>query len=170
MLAGERSSRYRLVLRRGMWRGCRPIPLAAIRRLIRVAVVPRLLRGLPCRGGAVASPADRAQRGWIRDLPLQAGQLQLVRGNRLLETILHVGGRRLVGLLRRPHQLRGVVELVVEPVECPGRQVEPVTGDHRLRLGEPRSGELEMEGQLVGWTEGERPADLLPGALQWVQG
>src|SRR5206468_9818174 len=42
-----------LVLRRGMGGGCRPIPLAAIRRLIRVAVVPRLLRRLPCRGGAV---------------------------------------------------------------------------------------------------------------------
>src|SRR5439155_1450392 len=91
---GRRSSE--LVLRRGMGGGCGTIPraAAAIRRLIRVAIVPRLLRGLPCRDGAVASPADRAQCGWIRDLPLQAGQLQIVCATRLLETILPVCGRR----------------------------------------------------------------------------
>src|SRR5947209_16389379 len=170
MLAGERSSRYRLVLRGDMLRSCRPIPLAAIRRLIRVAVVPGLLRRLPCRNGAVASSGDRAQRGWIRDLPLQAGQLQLVSGNRLLEAILHVGGRRLVGLLRRLYQLRGVVELVVERVERAAGQVEPVTGEHRLRLGEPLSRELEMKSQLVRGAEGKGSAGMLPGALQWVQG
>src|SRR2546429_6007935 len=146
---------------------------ATIRRRARIPVLivrTGLLRSLQGCDRAIACPADRGQRGWICDLTLQASELQLVSGNRLLETTLHFGGRRRVVLLGRLHQLRGIVELVVERVERAACQVNPVPGNHRLRLGEPRLGELEMEGQLVRRTEGECPAYLLPGALKWIQG
>src|SRR2546426_1183298 len=168
------AGRVRLVLGRGMRRGRGPalVP-ATIRRRAGVPVLPvrtGLLRDLQGRERAIECPADRGQRGWICNLTLEASELQLVSGNRLLETILHIGGRCQVVLLGRLHQLRGIVELVVKRVERAAGQVYPVTGKHRLRLGEPRLGELEMEGQLVRRTEGERPSDLLPGALQWIQG
>src|SRR5207237_3977949 len=131
MLAADRSSRAGLVLRRGMGGVGRSVSLAAARRLARVAVLSvraGLFRRLQGRSCAIARPADRTQRGWVRDLSLEAGQLQLVGSDRLLKPILHVGGRRRVILLRGLNQLRGVLELVVEPVQRPAGQVEPVTG------------------------------------------
>src|SRR2546425_857038 len=83
-----------LVLGRGMWgrRRLSPRAPAIVRRRTRVAVLPvrPFLRGLQGRDRAIARPADRVQRGWICDLTLQAGQLQLVGGNRLPETTLHI--------------------------------------------------------------------------------
>src|SRR5207237_3890418 len=116
MLAADRSSRAGLVLRRGMRGGRRSVSLAAGRRLARVAVLSvraGLFRGLQGRGCAIARPADRTQRGWVRDLSLEAGQLQLVGSDRLLKTILHVGGRRRVILLRGLTLLRGVLAIGV---------------------------------------------------------
>src|SRR5256886_16045948 len=112
-----------LVLRRGMWGARAP---ATVRRRTRVAVLPvrpGALRGLQGRERAIARPAARGQRGWICDLTLQAGQLQLVSGNRLLEATLHISGRRRIVLPCRLHQLRGVVELVVERLERAAGQV-----------------------------------------------
>src|SRR2546423_14570124 len=84
---------------------------ATIRRRARIPVLlvrTGLLRSLQGCDCAIACPADRGQRGLICDLTLQASELQLVSGNRLLETTLHIGGRPRVVPLCPLHHMRGI--------------------------------------------------------------
>ena len=93
-----------------------------------------------------------------------------MHGNRLLQPILHIGAHRSVGLLGRCNQLRSLLEFIVEPIQRLVGQVNAVTGDHRLRLGEPGTRQLEVITETVRGSEGECAPRMFQRALDRIQG
>ena len=120
--------------------------------------------------GAVAGLSDGGDCRGVGHLALQTGELLVVRRDRLDQAILQAGPQRRIALLLRLDHQRGVVELVIETAQCAIGEVEPVTGDHGLRLGEARPGEVKVERDLIRRAEGQRAADVLHHALERVKG
>src|SRR5216683_7475183 len=140
-----------LMLRSRVRRWCRPVALArAAGRGCRVG------GGLQRLSGPVTGLHDGVQGTRVGHLALEAGKLRIVRGNRLLQTVLQASsGRRVALLLSLDHE-RGIVELFVHRAERLLGEIQPMASEHRLCLGQPGPGEVEVEGELIRGAEGER--------------
>src|SRR5919201_2132549 len=118
---------------------------------------------------SVAGRGDGVLRRRVGDLPLQPGQLPVVRRNRLLETMLHISRLGRIRLLLRSHQLGRLRQLCVQPVERLVGKVDAVAGDHRLRLSQSGAGQLEVISETVRWTECQESARLLERPLYRIE-